>query len=304
MNHPTTTKKELTLTRILDAPRDLVFKVWTDPVHLARWWGPNGFSNPVCELDLRPGGAIHIDMKDPDGVVFPMGGTVQEVVAPERFVFTATAMHDDQGEPQLETHNTITLEDYNDKTRLTLEVVVLNASEKAALALAGMEQGWTESLERLFTTVDESTREILITRLLNAPRELVFEAWTNPEHLIHWWGPRGFTNTFLEIDVRPGGVWRFIMHGPDGVDYPNLITYEEVVKPERLVYLHTDDTEDAREQFHVTVDFTKIGEKTRLTMRMLFATTAERDFVVREYGAIEGGNQTIDRLEELLQTMV
>src|SRR6266852_4602923 len=78
-------------------------------------------------------------------------------------------------------------------------------------------------------------REIVITRLLDAPRELAFQAWTEPQHVAHWWGPNGFTNTIHEMDVRPGGVWRFIMHGPDGTDYKNEIVYVEVVKPERLV---------------------------------------------------------------------
>lgn len=79
---------------------------------------------------------------------------------------------------------------------------------------------------------DTADREIVISRLIHAPRELVFKVWTDPKHVAHWWGPNGFTNTIHEMDVRPGGVWRFIMHGPDGVDYPNKIVYKEVVKPQ------------------------------------------------------------------------
>jgi len=111
-----------------------------------------------------------------------------------------------------------------------------------------------------------------------------------------WWGPRGFTNTIHEMDVRPGGVWRFIMHDPDGVDYQNKIVFIEVVKPERLVYSHGDD-EDGPGQFHVTVTFAEQERKTRLTMRMLFGSAAERDQMVKEFGAIEGGNQTLDECQ-------
>ena len=150
---------------------------------------------------------------------------------------------------------------------------------------------------------DTSDREIVITRLVNAPRALVFEAWTSPQHVVQWWGPQGFTTTQHEMDVRPGGVWRFIMHGPDGVDYPNKIVFIEVVKPERLVYDHSGEEHTSDVQFHVTVTFVAQGNKTQLTMRSLFKTAAERDKVVREYGAIEGGNQTLDRLEEHLRKM-
>ncbi|MDB6041454.1 MAG: hypothetical protein JWM63_5 [Gammaproteobacteria bacterium] len=144
-------------------------------------------------------------------------------------------------------------------------------------------------------------REIVIERLLNAPRELVFEAWLDVKHLHQWWGPTGFTTTTTEIDVRSGGVWRFIMHGPNGMDFNNRIDFVEVVKPERIVYEHGED--GAPGQFYVTVTFANQGGKTRLTMRSVFASAADRDKVVKEYGAIEGGNQTLDRLAEYLATM-
>ncbi len=80
----------------------------------------------------------------------------------------------------------------------------------------------------------QDARTIVTTRVFDAPRDLVFEAWTNPKHLVQWWGPDGFTTTTRAIDVRPARVWRFVMHGPDGVDYENRIVYEEIVKPERL----------------------------------------------------------------------
>ncbi|MDB5055525.1 MAG: ATPase [Bacilli bacterium] len=151
--------------------------------------------------------------------------------------------------------------------------------------------------------VEIEEREIVFTRILNAPRALVFEVWTDPKHVAKWWGPNGFTNTIHEMDVRPSGVWRFIMHGPDGIDYPNKIVYKEVLKPERLVYSHGGDDENDPGQFQVTVTFDDQGNKTELTMRMLFVSKEERDKVVKEYGAVEGGNQTLNRLEEHLAKM-
>ena len=147
-------------------------------------------------------------------------------------------------------------------------------------------------------------RELVYVRIYDAPRELVFDAWTNPKHLPNWWGPNGFTLTIRSIDVRPGGVWRFVMHGPDGRDYENRITYQEIVRPERLVYSHGggDDVEPV--QFQTTVTFEDHGGRTKLTMRAVFPTAAERDRVVREYGAIEGAHQHLGRLAEHLKTMV
>src|SRR5580704_13391744 len=289
--------RELVITRVFDAPRDLVFKAWIDPKHMERWWGPKGFTNPVCQVDARPGGAIRIDMRGPDGVVHPMGGVYREIVEPERIVFTSTALEDEQGNPGLENLNTITFAEHNGKTKLTLHVVVLMATPEAAKALDGMEQGWTQSLDRLDELVANADREIIATRVFDAPRELVFQMWTDPEHVAQWWGPRGFTNTIYEMDVRPGGVWRFVMHGPDGVDYQNKVVYIEIVKPERLVYSHVSGP-----QFHMTVTFAEQGGKTKVTARMLFESATLRENVVKQFGAIEGLNQTLERLGERLAT--
>lgn len=145
-----------------------------------------------------------------------------------------------------------------------------------------------------------SDREFILTRLLDAPRELVFDVWTKPEHIVSWWGPTGFTTTSQEMDVKPGGSWRFMMHGPDGRDYPNKIIFIEVVKPSRLVYKHSGeaDTEDVK--FHVTITFAEKGKKTELTMHMIFETAAEFERVKREYGAEEGAYQHVARLAEYL----
>jgi uncharacterized protein YndB with AHSA1/START domain len=153
---------------------------------------------------------------------------------------------------------------------------------------------------RSSTDLDQDPRAIVTTRVFDAPRELVWSAWTDPNHLAQWWGPNGFTTTTSAYDLRPGGTWRFVMHGPDGRDYQNLVTFDEIVKPERLVYRHGDDVEPV--QFHTTVTFEDLGGKTRLTLRAQFPTADARDRVVREFGAAEGAVQTIERLADYLAT--
>jgi uncharacterized protein YndB with AHSA1/START domain len=139
-------------------------------------------------------------------------------------------------------------------------------------------------------------REIANMRVLNSPRELVFKAYTDPKHLVNWWGPKAFTNTFQEFELKPGSVWRFIMHGPDGTDYQNKMVYEEIVKPERIVMQHVSSP-----QFQVTVTLDDLGGKTRVTFRMLF-DTAEECAKVKVLAA-EANEQNFERLEVELAKM-
>lgn len=153
------TPRELTLTRIFDAPRELVWKAWTDPEHIAQWWGPHGFTNPLCQWDAQPGNAILVHMRGPKGSPFdfdmPMGGAFEEVIASERLVFITNAMPDETGQPQLEVRNSVTFEDDNGKTKVTLQAVVLRSTPAVAGAIAGMEQGWSQSLEKLTALLEE-----------------------------------------------------------------------------------------------------------------------------------------------------
>jgi uncharacterized protein YndB with AHSA1/START domain len=139
----------------------------------------------------------------------------------------------------------------------------------------------------------------LLTRVFDAPRELVFEAFTRPEHVVNWWGPNGFTITIHEMDVRPGGVWRLTMHGPNAMNFENRIVFLEVVPPERLVYEHRGEGE-GDPGFRTTVTFSEDGPRTRIRFQMLFPTAATRDYVAKEFGAVEGGKQTLDRLAAYL----
>lgn len=142
-------------------------------------------------------------------------------------------------------------------------------------------------------------REISSTRIFQAPRELVFKMWTNPEHIVKWYGPRGFSNTVFEMDVRPGGMWRHILHGPDGVDYKNEAMYLEVVPPEKLVYHHLSGPE-----FVATATFEEHGAATRVTMRMVFESVELRNTTVEIFHAVEGLEDTLDRLGEQLEAQL
>jgi uncharacterized protein YndB with AHSA1/START domain len=148
------------------------------------------------------------------------------------------------------------------------------------------------------SAVDTSDREIAVTRVFDAPRALVFKAWTDPEHLAHWWGPNGFSITTYEMEFKPGGTWRFVMHGPDGRDYRNENVYVEIAEPERLVYRHVSDP-----KHETTVTFADEGGKTRLTARMVFESAALRDQTVKAFGAVEGLKQTLGRLGEYVAQM-
>jgi uncharacterized protein YndB with AHSA1/START domain len=141
--------KELTLTRIFDAPRARVWKAWTDPKLVAKWWGPQGFTIPVCEIDARPGGALLIHMSG-FGMLAPMSGVFREVVEPERLVFTNNAFFEvPPVTPVIEGITTVTFTEMGNKTKVTVHNAILKAAPGAAQALEGMEPGWNQQLDKL-----------------------------------------------------------------------------------------------------------------------------------------------------------
>jgi uncharacterized protein YndB with AHSA1/START domain len=145
--------------------------------------------------------------------------------------------------------------------------------------------------------LDRDPRSIVGEREFDAPRDLVFAAFTDPKHLAQWWGPDGFTTTTSQFEFRPGGVWRHVMHGPDGRDYQNRITFEEIVRPERIVFRHGGGADVEPVQFRQTVVFEDLGGgRTRITWRQDYPSAAERDRIATEYGAAEGMAQCMARL--------
>jgi uncharacterized protein YndB with AHSA1/START domain len=152
MTQQSSTSTEVTVTRVLDAPRELVFEAWTDAKRLARWWGPDVFTNPVCEVDARPGGTMRIVMRGPDGTDYPMSATFHEVVTPERLVFLAVA-EDDRGNALLQALTTVTFEDVDGKTRVTVKASGTPRAPIGNEYLRGMEEGWQQSLNSLAAEV-------------------------------------------------------------------------------------------------------------------------------------------------------
>ncbi len=286
---------EFVMSRVFAAPRELVFEACTEPRHMVQWWGPRDFTMPVCEMDVRPGGTYRYVQRAPDGNTYAFHGTFREVAPPERLVMTQIF----DPYPTSELLVTVALEDLGGgRTRLTDTMRFDSIEARDATLSSGMENGARQSYDRLAEHLDTIDRGILLERIFDAPRELVFDVWTNLRHVAVWWGPDGFRNTIESMDVRPGGEWRFVMHGPDGVDYPNRIVFREVVRPERLVYDHSGSDDDEA-SFLGVVTFAEEGEgarQTRLTMRTLFPSAELREMVKREYHAEEGGNQTLDRL--------
>jgi uncharacterized protein YndB with AHSA1/START domain len=228
-------RSAVVITRDFDSPRAVVFDAWIDPKHVQNWWGPRGFTNPRCEWDATPGGNVRVDMRGPDGTVYPMTGEFHEVAAPERIVFTTRAF-----DGLLEVLNTITFADNGGRTKLTLRAVVTKSSPEIAGALAGMREGWTQSFDKL---ADEAG--LVIKRVFDAPRELVFKAWTEPERLAQWWGPKGFKMKKVSVDLRPGGVFHYGMTSPDGHEMWGRFVYREITPPERLVFVNSFSDENA-----------------------------------------------------------
>jgi PhnB protein len=142
-------------------------------------------------------------------------------------------------------------------------------------------------------------RELIISRLLNAPIDLVWEVWTNAEHIKNWWGPNGFTNTISTMDMKKGGEWNLIMHGPDGTDYKNKSVFKEIVKHKKIVYEHVSGP-----KFLATIEFESQGEKTFLKWHMLFQSKEEFIQTVKTFKADEGLRQNVEKLNHYLQTRI
>jgi len=140
-----------------------------------------------------------------------------------------------------------------------------------------------------------SDRELIITRKLDAPVELVWEVWTNPEHIVNWWGPNGFTNTITKMDMVDGGEWDLVMHGPDGMDYKNKSIFKEIIPLKKIVYEHVSGP-----RFVATIQFEEQGEQTMLKWHMLFETAEQFIQVVKTFKADEGLKQNIEKLNSYL----
>lgn len=148
----------------------------------------------------------------------------------------------------------------------------------------------------------EEDRELVTTRVIDGPRDLVFRAWTDARHLARWFGPRGFTTTTRAFDFRPGGVWDFDLIGPDGTVYPNWVEWREIVPVERIAYRQGGHENDP-DTFESTVTFADRAGRTEITLRALLNSKAQRDYLAENFRAVEGGRETLERLEEYVREL-
>ena len=292
--------RTLTVTRVFDAPRELVYRAWTDPKQLEKWFPPLGFTSPRCELDVRPGGTLRIDMKGGDdagefaGVVFPGKGVYREVVPNERLSFTFEG-EDAASQPQI--LMTVLFEDEGRKTRLTIYQVAKTVADYEELLKIGATEGLGQSLDKLAallagsgTTAAVKGRTLTLTRVFDAPRDLVWTAYTDPKHIVKWMFAKDWETPFAETDVRPGGAFRIGMrpadHSEEGFTFDGR--YREVVKPERLI----QDLGDGRV---MTTTFEDQKGKTKLTLSVEMAESEEQERT--------GYSQILENLAKHLATL-
>ena len=140
-------------------------------------------------------------------------------------------------------------------------------------------------------------RELRITRTFKASIELMWEVWTDPEHIINWWGPKGFTSTIHNLDFKEGGEWKLTMHGPDGTNYPNRSIFKEIIPFKKIVFEHFNP------HFITTVLFESNGDETNIDWTLIFDTAELRETIVKAHKADEGQKQNIERLEKYLSKL-
>jgi uncharacterized protein YndB with AHSA1/START domain len=316
-------EREVKIVRTFNAPLKLVWAAWTEPKHIAQWWGPRGFTNPVCEWDARPGGRLHVVMRASDEIAkmigradHPMTGEFTEVVPMQRLAFVATAV-DDLGTPLLESLTTVRFAERGNQTELTLHAHAKGFVAIAEQMLQGMEMGWAQSIDKLEDMLDaeQGTPVFTITRMFAAPRDRVWHAHSDLDALSKWWGPAGFTWLHGTLDFRPGGVFHYGMRSPNGQEMWGKFVYREIEKPTRLVFTNSFSDKDGNtvrapfaedwplEVLNV-VTFAEMPGQTALMLRgtPFNATDAEKKrFAAQKPSMDIGFKGTLDQLQEFLE---
>lgn len=293
----TAASNEIAMTRTFDAPRELVFAMWTDPDHVAWWFGPHGFSMTIESMDVRPGGAWKFVMHGPDGRNYDNHIVYSIVDRPSRLCYAHMA-------PKFDVE--LTFEDVAGKTRLTSRMIFDTAETRNRIAEEyGAVQGLQQTFSRLaeiaeYTAAASTTPgpEMVVTRVFDAPRELVFKANTDPEMMVRWWGPHHARNLSCEIDLRIGGAWH-VKQDVSGEIYDFGGKYLEIDPPSRLV--STFEWGGAPGDILTShTSFEDEGGKTRLRSRIVFGSLAMRDNMISQ-GMFGGMMQSNERLDALLE---
>lgn len=301
--------REIHLTRLFDAPRELVFKAWTTPKHIQKWMGPNGFTTTTKSIDLTQGGAWLYTMHGPDGTDYPNRIRFTEITRPARIVYLHDTGNDDPNDPQrFQVTVTFADEDMGRKTRLDFRMVFATHEQREAVKKFGAIELGNQTMAKLAAEVETmraAVGTVHFERILDAPRDLVFKVWTDPKHIAKWWGPHGFTVPECSLDLRPGGALRIIMRSPNGTDLLCKGEVREVKAPERFVFTNIAATMDGE---HIAegltfVTFAEDGGKTKLTVD-------SRSVLVKDgweaaiAGMREGWSQQLERLAVYVPTAV
>ena len=288
------------LTREFDAPRELVYAMHTRPEHVKRWWGPSYITLSICEIDLRPGGEWRYVFAKGAGPGMTFKGVYREVAPPERLVYTFIFdVEHIRDHPALVT---ATFEERDGKTTLTQTTRHDTFEARDGHLHSGMETGAKETMDRLEELLATMPTRLVLTRVFDAPRDLVFKAWTERDRLERWWGPKGFTTPRCEVDVRPGGKIHIDMRGPDGTVYPMFGEYREIDEPRRLVFSSWAPNANGVAMFELLneVAFADLGGKTEMTLRVR-AVKVTGDAPAPLQGMAQGFTEMIERLQAYVE---
>ncbi len=310
--------KPFIITRSFDAPRDLVFRVWTEEKHLLNWWGPKGFTVKQAKNDLRQGGVMHYCLLTPDAQEMWGKWVYREIVKPEKLVFIdcfsdakgGVTRHPMSQNWPLEMLTMITFTERNGKTEITVQWEAYNASEAEREVFnsshTSMKNGWGGTFDQLEAylagqTSDEQLPSHTFVRTLNAPRELVFRMWTDPKHFAKWFGPDHFTNPLCEMDIQVGGKIAVDMKSPDGEVFPNRGEFVEIDPPRRLVFTLSvmDHSGNSLLTTLNSITLEENGGKTTMTVNARVVRVVPEAIPFTE-GMKEGWTQTLDRFQSHL----
>jgi uncharacterized protein YndB with AHSA1/START domain len=310
----TNESKEIRITRIYDAPVQAVWDAWTDPAQVAQWWGPRGFTITTHSKDLRTGGSWIYTMHGPDGTDWPNSTKYLEVQPLAKLVYDHGG-NDDR--PPL-FRVTVLFSEEDGKTRMDM-TMGLESAEAAAqtrqfIKQAGGNSTWDRLAEYLAKRLSDR-EQFVIARSFDAPLELMFDLWTNPEHFVKWLAPTGFDMRFIRADIRTGGSTFYSMSGGATTMYGRA-HYEEIRRPDRIVYTQQfcdADENIARhpmaptwpETMRTIVDLTAEGPnqtRVKVTWEVAGAATPEEMavFTSARAGMTQGWTGSFDKLEELL----
>jgi uncharacterized protein YndB with AHSA1/START domain len=307
----------LVVTRVFDAPRELVWKAWTEPDRIARWWGPKHFTAPAIRNDFRVGGKYLYCMHGPAGSPFDKDlwstGVYEEIIPMKKIVATDSfadehgnvvpASHYGMpGDLPLEFRITVTFEDEDGHTKLTLTHEGLPAGEQSE----GAAVGWNESLDKLAAslrttfTVKRDELKVIMERIFDAPRDAVFRAFTDPDAIPKWWGPRKYATTVDKMDVRVGGAWRFIHRDEDGKEYAFHGIFKAIEPPRLISQTFVFEGIPGDHEVLDTLTLEDLGGgKTKVTAVSTFANVEDLDGMVGS-GMESGAVESWDRLAEYL----